>query len=216
MGKKARAAMGRFRRLRRKVLGNQMVHYFKEKCPLADISAPANAINYGTLTYKASDLTNWTAAYQSLFDLYKLQAVKLTIFPIFNVSSAEYQNPATNAGALPLLAIAPNRDPYVPAPTSWADIVNDDGVKILRMDRPRSFYLTRPKPRIQLGDANIELPVQYNVGVQPWLTTGGNNQQINQSGVNHYGHRWAIWNEGPNNVAFHIVAEYSLAFKEQD
>lgn len=216
MGRRARVAMGRARRMRRKILGKQSVHYFKEKCPLADISAAANSTNFGTQVYKAADLTNWTAAYQNLFDLYKLLAVKITIFPRFNVSAAEYQNPAGNSGALPLLAIAPNRDPYVPAPTSWADIVNDDGVRIVRLDRPRSFYLSRPKPRIQLGDANIEMPVQYNVGVQPWLTTGGNSQVINQSGVTHYGHRWAIWNEGPYNASFHIVAEYSLAFKEQD
>lgn len=186
---------------------------------MTDIAATANSISFGTQTYKVNDLTNWTAAYQNLFDLYKLLAVKITIFPKFNVSSAEYQNPAGNAGALPLLALAPNRDPYVPAPTSWADIVNDDGVKILRLDRPRSFFITRPKPAITTtvdGSTFYPIPVQYNVGVQPWLTTGGNSQVINQSATPHYGHRWAIWNEGPYDVSFHIVAEYSLAFKEQD
>lgn len=200
-------------------MGNQ-VHYFKEKCPLADISAAANTIAFGVQTYKATDLTNWALSYKNLFDLYKILSVKITIFPKFNTSAAEYQNPAGNAGALPLLAIAPNRDPYVPAPTSWGDILNDDGCRVVRLDRPRSFYISRPKPDITTllpdGVTYVKLPFQFNKSVQPWLTTGGNNQTEDQENIQHFGHRWAIWNEGPYNAAFHIVAEYSLAFKEMD
>lgn len=215
-GRAARRAIGRFRRMRRKVL-KQNVHFFNEKCPLADWSCSANNYNYGTQVYKITDLTNFTAAYKPLFDLYKLLKVKITLFPIYNVSSAEYQNPAGNAGAIPLIAVAPNRDPYVPSPTSWADILNDDGVKVMRLDKPRSFVLSYPKPSIVTDGGNpLFVPLQFNTKMQPWLTTGGNAQILDQSTTPHYGHRWAIWNEGPNNVAIHVVATYYFCFKEQD
>lgn len=204
---------------RARIFGNQ-VHFFKEKCPLADWACASNTIATGTQVYKIADLTNFAPAYKPLFDLYKLLRVKITIFPKFNVSSAEYQNPAGNAGSIPLLAVAPNRSPYVPPPANWADILNDDGVRVMRLDKPRSFVLSYPKPALTTAEPGApqqyNIPFQFNTKVQPWLATGGNNQTVDQSSVPHYSHRWAIWNEGPYDVAFHIVAEYSFCMKEQD
>lgn len=213
--RRRRARMGRARIMRRKIVGNG-VHFFKEKCELGDWSCAANNFSYGQQTYKIDDLTNFASSMKSLFDLYKILKVKITIFPKFNVSAAEYQNPPGNAGALPLLAVAPNRDLFVPAPVSWADVLNDDGCKVMRLDKPRTFYLTRPKPLISSPGGGVLLPFQFNVKDQPWLTTGGNQQLLDQSTVPHYSHRWAIWNEGPFDVSFHVVAEYTVCFKEQD
>lgn len=211
---RVRRRVGRLRRLRRKVLGSK-VHYFTEKCQLTDWAATATSIAYGVQTFKISDLFNFTSGYQQLFDLYKLNSVSLTIFPKFNVSAAEFQNPNAQAGALPLMAVAPNRDPYVPAPTSWNDLLNDDGCKVYRMDKPVRITITRPKPNI-LDDQGHQLPFQFNLTQQPWLTTGGNTQTIDQSAIKHYGLRWAIWNQGPYEVVFNVVAKYSFCFKEQD
>lgn len=207
--------VGRFRQMRRKILGSQKVHWFKEKVELNSIAAPANNYAYGTLKYYANDLTNWASSFKQLFDLYKLMKVKITIIPKMNVSAAEYQNPAGQGGALPLLYIAPNRDPYVPDPASTADVLNDDGCKVLRLDRPRTFVLSRPKPSILDSEGQM-VPFQFNVGMQPWLTTGGNLQIINQEQVAHYGHRWAILNQGPFECVFQVIAEYTICFKEQD
>lgn len=210
-----RRALAR-RRMRplRRALGNR-VHWFREKTELTAITAPPNAFNYGILTFRAADLINWGSSFEQLFDLYKIKKVKFTIIPKFNVSAAEYQNPAAQAGALPLLYIAPNRDPYVPSPVSSADVLNDDGSVCLRMDRPRTFVIHNPKPDITdvTGD---RIPMQFNVGVQPWLLTGGNNQPYSQATVQHYGYRWALLNQGPFDVTMQVIAEYTMCFKEQD
>lgn len=207
--------MGRMRVFRKKILGgSNAVHWFKEKTELAPLEAGANNFAYGRITYAISDLLNWSS-YKNLFDLYKLNKVKITIIPKFNVSAAEYQNPAGQAGALPLLYIAPNRDPYVPAPTTTADVLNDDGCKVMRLDKPRSFVLTRPKALILDADGT-SVPFQFNLGMQPWLTTGGNAQTLSQENVNHFGHRWAILNQGPFEAVFQVIAEYSFAMKERD
>lgn len=201
------------RLIRRRIYGGQ-VHRFIEKTQLPSIGVSAGSSAPGVITYKLNDLTN-AASFKSLFDLYKLTGVKLTFIPLFNTSQTSDLNTLSQAGTLPMLYVAPNRDPYVPAPTSVADILNDDGCKIIRLTKPVSMYIKSPKPNL-LTDSGAAIPLQTNVSTQFWLTTGGNGQVVDQSSVPHHGHRFFLTNNATSEVVIQVYAKYYFAMKEQD
>jgi len=154
-----------------------------------------------------------------MFDLYKITGVKIKVVPRY-VNADVLQNNAIPSGALPLLHIAPNRDPYVPAATSVADLLNDDGCKTLLLNRPYTFWLKNPKPDILTGGENqLPIPIQFNSSskaLQPWLTTGGNGQLIDQSGVPHYGFRTIVDNQASVPVEAQVFVTLYFCGKEQD
>lgn len=193
------------------------VHRFKEIVQQASLAAGANNDTSGVLKYTISNLTNWSQ-YKQLFDLYKITGVKVKIVPKFNVSSADAVGVGgASNGQLPMLYIAHNRDPYAPAPASAADVLNDDGCKIIRMSRPINLWLSCPKPDITNEGGNI--PFQFGVGkkFQPWLTTGGGNQTVDQENVSHYGHRWWLANGNGNyQVVLDVYVTYYFTMKEQN
>lgn len=193
------------------------VHRFKETCLWSGtISAPNNNTNQGLMTFTLNDLVN-VASFKALFDLYKITGVKVRIVPRW--SSGDVLAAQLGQAGFPMLYMAENRDPYVPAPTSVGDILNDDGVKIMRLNRPYSMYLKNPKPEIR--DANgVSLPFQFNSSskaLQPWLTTGGNAQSVDQSIVPHSGYRWYLDNTLCSQpVTFQVYTTYYFTMKEQD
>lgn len=199
-----------------------LVHRFKEVV-LHDqsIACAANSAGYGQLFFHANELTNW-ASLVGLFDLYKITGVKLRIVPYFNASEANQINGSGQAGVLPTLMIAPNRDPYVGVPVSYADVLNDDGVKIFQVSKPITLYLKSPKANIVTeapeGGTPLDVPMQWGVGSkwQPWLTTGGGNQLIDQGALAHYGYRWAMSNPGGLDVSLNVFVTYYITLKEQD
>lgn len=196
------------------------VHRFKECVQISSISASGTSTGAGVMPFQINNLTNWPAL-QSLFDLYKLTGVKVKIIPRFNVSSPDQVGiSGSQGGQLPLLYIAPNHDPYIPAPGSVGDILNDDGVKVIRMTKPVMLYLKNPKPDIRTPGSGDVVPFQFNSSskkFQPWLCTGGNTSSVDQSTVKHYGYRWYIDNTGgPQNVVFDCFATYYFTMKEQD
>lgn len=212
-----RSRLGRARRVYRRAAVSRRsgVHYFKEKSQLVDISA-TTGLTYGSETYAMSDLVN-LPSFRSMFDLYKLTGVKLLFVPVQNTAEVG------SANTLPMLYIAPNRDPMTPAPTSIGDVLNDDGCKIVRLSKPAKFWLKNPKPDLLTydteGNVDGRLPFQFNsslTALQPWLATGGNGGKIDQSSIKHYGHRWVI--DNPNTTAFtvHVFVTYYFAMKEQD
>lgn len=193
------------------------VHYFQEMCQITSLSA-GTGNSSGVMTFKLTDLQN-IASFQTLFDMYKITAVKVKIVPRWNVSEYAGQNASSQAGNLPVLYIAENRDPYVPAPTTIGDILNDDGCKVIRLTKPVNLYLSSPKADLRTdSQTNALMPFQFGVGSkwQPWLTTGGNSQIINQSGLDHYGFRWLINNPSPLECVLDTYATLYFACKEQD
>lgn len=183
---------------------------------ITSLTAPAVANGQGVMKFQILDLNNFPS-YRNLFDLYKITGVKIKIIPRFNVSETATPNATGQAGTLPVLYIAPNRDPYVPAPVSAADILNDDQCKVIRLTRPINMYLKSPKPDITNGAGSI--PLQFGTGkaFQPWLTTGGGGQTVDQSNVSHYGYRWFLSNgNGLQEVVLDVYATYYFAMKEQD
>lgn len=192
------------------------VHRFKETVQIASITAPGSGNTPGRLGFQISDLTNWVY-FKSLFDLYKITAVKLKLVPKWNMSSADTTNAGLAAGNLPMLYIAANRDPYVPASINIGDVINDDTCKIIRVTKPINLYLSNPKPDITNEGGNI--PFQFGVSkkFQPWLTTGGNNQTVNQENTTHYGFRyWLANGNGLHEVDLDCYVTYYFTMKEQD
>lgn len=198
--------------------GAPLVHKFKEWCELPSITCPAGALNGGTLTVALNNLSNHPAIV-ALFDLYKITALKFKFVPSWNVGLNTTMGPG--GSTLPNLYLAPNHDPYVPAPTSVQDILNDDGVRIIRPTRPFTFYLKNPNARITNKDGS-DIPIINNSGYgarsRPWLTTGGNSQVVDQSAVPHYGLRWLLddrWNPATSIEMQTFVCVYFMT-KEQD
>lgn len=192
------------------------VHRFKETCELTQWSAAAGTTTFGCQTYKLNDIFN-AAQFKNLFDLYKITGVKLTIIPRYdNASVSEAMGGiAGSVNSLPMLYVAPNRSPWSTAPTSVQDILNDDGCRVMTLNKKVSFWLTSPSPRILDGASN-GVPLQFNTNIRPWLTTGGNGQDVDQSGVEYYSHRYAISNLGTAGVFTDVYATYYMTFKEQD
>lgn len=191
------------------------VHYFKEMCQLLSVNVPAGTDQSGIFTFKLTDILN-SGSITALFDLYKISGVKLRLVPLVNVSDANTLNAAGQLGSLPMLYIAPNRDPFVPAPTGIADIINDDGCRIIRLERPYKTYLKSPKPLIK-DAAGVSVPVMTGVKQQFWLTTGGNSQTIDQSSLEHYGFRYLFTNNsGAGSLTVQVYATLYFSCKEQD
>lgn len=195
------------------------VHWFKEMYQSTSLVGNSNSFTAGVWNCNLNELQN-AASFKSMFDLYKITGVKLKIIPRFNVDQVTSLNVNGQLGNLPVLYIAPNRDPYVPLPGSLGDILNDDGCKVIRLTRPINLYLKAPKPKLvtagSAGDQDI--PLQFNIGSkwQPWLTTGGNSQTIDQSSINHYGYRYMISNETSADCVLDVYATLYFCCKEQD
>lgn len=197
------------------------VHYFKEMTQLTSLGVGAGGMQGFNITYKASDLTNWPN-FKNMFDLYKLTGVKLRIIPLGSTSDVNngYPNTAGQVGSLPMLYVAPNRDPYTPVPATVADILNDDGCRIIRLEKPVKFYLKSPKPQLQTvgegGGQEIPLQLGTRSSQQFWLTTGGNSQVVDQSAVPHFGHRVYLVNNASAPISVQVYATYYFCLKEQD
>lgn len=193
------------------------VHTFKESFAYpTPLVAAAGAVGSGTLICNLNMLYNSTN-FKGMFDLYRITGIKFKVVPRYNQADV-LQNDAVPSGALPIIHIAPNRDPFVPPAVSLGDILNDDGVRTIRMDKPFSVYLKAPKPDVKLPDGATSVPMQFSARrmLQPWLTTGGNGQNIDQSGVNHYGFRWLIDNQAGVGVNAQVFATLYFQCKEQD
>lgn len=211
------------RKLTRRV---KITHHFKEICQLSQITAAGTATTSGVISWNLNQLTN-NASFKNLFDLYKITGVKLKMLYRHNVSDSG--EPA-GIGEIPVMYMAPNRDPFVPPPTTVGDILNDDGVKIFRCDAFKGkggLYLKSPKPDMSSAVTVGGVPsgglvtTQWNYGTgskfQPWLTTGGNGQALDQSGVSHYGYRYFFDNsQSTQTQTVYVYATLYFSMKEQD
>lgn len=190
------------------------------------IPVAANSTTYGVIHFNLNQLTN-QASFKNLFDLYRITAVKCSF--MFRNNSAD-TNLALNTGQLPILYTAINRDPFSPPPISVADVLNDDTCRIHRCDSlvgKGGIYIKSPKPDMTslvyaggepTGGSVIQ---QWNLGVgnnkQYWLTTGGSGAPLDQSGVNHYGIRYALDNLGnANPQEVQVFATLYFQMKEQN
>lgn len=206
------------RRVPRVVSGRGAVHRFKEMVQLPNWAVAANATTSGVQPVRINSLGNWSH-FAGLFDLYKITGVKYTF--MYRANSQD----ASSGQELPLLYIATNRDPFTPAPVSAADIINDDSCKVFRLGgyNKIDWYVKAPKPDMSIPPSEGAPAIPQNImfGVaskfQPWLTTGGNLQVLDQSGVNHYGVRYYFENVSCNiSQVVQVYATFYFTLKEQD
>lgn len=211
----------RYSRIKRAV---KQVHHFKEMCRLPDITVAAASSTSNVLSGTLAMLTN-SAQFRGLFDLYKITGVKFRFLYKYNSAEA-----TIGGGAIPVLYTAINRDPFTPPPASVSDILNDDTCKIHRCDTllgKGGRYIKSPKPDMSSLVTAQGVPTggivtqQWNLGLgnrnQYWLTTGGNAQALDQSGVGHFGLRYLLDNS--QNTVSQVVEVYATLYfsmKEQD
>lgn len=198
------------------------IHNIKEKCEVSAITAGASSSSNGVLNCSLSQLTN-AGPLSNMYDLYKIVGWKVTFVPQWNVSQIGQSvsgSPGFTSG-LPVLFVAPNRSPYCVAPSSVADILNDDGVRMIRLTRPVSMYMKYPKPLFEETDisGNVKpYPIGlFNNNIQPWLSTGGNSQIVNQSGTYHNGFRYFLDNANfAGSATVRVFYTLYIKLKEQD
>lgn len=205
------------RSVRRKVLGSRVYHFMEPYTDFGSslINVAPTANSGGIMKFSINQLTNFSS-YQGLFDLYKINKVQLKIIPWGNSAEVNQIGVGPGQSALPLLYIAPNRDYYAPAPTSVADIVNDDGVRCIQVSRPTTLTLKYPRPAVMDASGNA---IQYGIlpnKVGQWLTTGGNAQSLNQSMVPYFGFRWFCENQNSSGFSPRIVVKLFFSMKERD
>lgn len=177
------------------------------------VACAGNAAQAGTLAIKLDSLLN-IGNYQGLFDLYKILSFKVKFVPRFNDASAA--GIGVGGVALPVLYIAPNTNMYQASPLSKADIVNDDGLIIHRLDTPLELYLKCPKPALITPDPSQVLGFQFDrrPDLQPWLSLVA---PLDQSGITHHGYRWFLDNTfNPNAITVDTFIEVTFDCKEQD
>lgn len=213
-------AQSRFRARLARARGAPSVYKFKEPY-IGQITAAPLIGTPGVITGSVSNLSNWSS-YRQLFDLYRIVGMKVTFVPRWNVAQPSLQDLSSGTagvyqpGGLPVLYIAPNRDGQVPAPTGLADIINDDGVKVRRLDKKCSFYISSPKALIEDGNSTL-VPFLFNNKMQPWLSTGGSGQAIDQSGLKHFGFRYLIDNLAcANSISVDTYTTLYFQMKERD
>ena len=155
---------------------------------------------------------NNVSAYRNLFDLYRIEAMEVTFLP-----GASMADPSGAGGNLPMLYIAPNRNTSVGAPISVADILNDDQVQVVRLDKVHTFKLSYPKPQLQDRTGTLfDWQLQPGKAGQPWLSTGGNGG-VDQTAIEHFGFRWYLDNS-PNPFVWsnNVIITLHFSMKEQD
>lgn len=95
--------------------------------------------------------------------------------------------------------------------------MNDDYCRIIRLTRPVSMYLKYPKPVFLDKDGNVQNSSLFNDNIQPWLSTGGNGQSIDQSAVPHYGFKYFLDNANfAGNATVRVFVKLYVKLKEQD
>lgn len=150
------------RRMRRtKVPPNlsNKTHFFKQTAELANVQVAAGAAKYFAYTFKLSDLGNSTA-FAILFDQYRVNAVRITFYPQYNVYNA-----ATSTIAVPEIYTAIDYNSAV-VPSSVSEVDQYTTVKRQMFTRPHSRYL---KPKVLYSIQDQGLTAAYANGPKPWL-----------------------------------------------
>lgn len=196
-----------------------LVHKIKEASLTSQILATAGASTPGVISFRLNQLQNYLH-YQGVWDMFKIVGAKVSF--VCKANSAE---PTAASAPLPVMYIAPNRDPFTAAPASISDVLNDDGFRVIRADKmigKSGLYIKCPKPDMSLaipGGPNVPMNWSYGVSskTQPWLCTGGGNQAFDQSQVPHYGFRYIVDNSGGAvDVAIQVYVTLYVQFKEQN
>lgn len=179
----------------------------------------------GRISCALNELGN-VNGFNILYDLFKVTGMKIKLIPKINSNTNFSQDGVQLQNNLPMLYIAPNRNPLTPNPTSASDVLNDDQCRAIRFDKPVTLYLANPKPDQILyasadGSSVGRVVGQLNASsskYQSWYPTAGNNSiQTQYTGMFWYGFRYWVDNGGSSTtLAFDTIVTEYVMFKEQD
>jgi len=145
-----------------------------------------------TTNFKLADLPNYTE-FTALFDAYQINAVKISIVPLFNSGDpGQVSNSGNNYYSIPHLASVVDIDGAVSPPGDQATLLQYNNCKLRRLTKPTTIYIKNPR----VADA------EYQNGVLSGYGEGQKKKWIDCSSpsVQHYGARW--WMDTLNSTGY--------------
>lgn len=185
----------KFNRRYRTSRRGQRLYLYKRFCDYGELTI-SNAVNtYAAYNFSLSDLPNYTE-FTSLYDMYKVNAVKITFIPQVtqSVSSGTVNNP--NASSRFFSAIDYNDGT---APTSLDDLRQYQTCRMTPILRQHRRFIMKPK----ILDSN-------GFSISPWMTTAS-------ATANYYGLKIAVEpmdSTSTTTMMYTIEAKFYLSFKQ--
>lgn len=190
-----------FRRLNREG-GNQLIIPVVRSCTLISNASYTSGGNFGALSFKLSDLPNYTE-FTSVYDEYRFKAVKIMFIPTMNVATANAVS-GTTAGFVP-----------VPALYTWID--NDDNSAPTLITQGQQFQTFKAHGLLDRMRTRTVVPECSSALYAGTFTSYGQNKNQwidnNSPGVVHFGCKFGIINPA-NQGNFDVVLTYYLEFRK--
>lgn len=157
---------GRRRMVKRLAVPRRIVndfHYFKQHAELNNLTVVAGTPLFFANTFQLSQIVN-NASFDTLFDHYRINAVKVTYYPPYNVYNAS-SIAGTGLPNVPEIYLVRDYDSAVPL-TSAAQL--DSYTNCIRrpFTRPVSIYL---KPKVTMPVYNAGGNAFCNPTKSPWI-----------------------------------------------
>lgn len=173
----------------------QKLYLFKRFCDYGEISISNTLPTFGAFNFSLSDLPNYTE-FTSLYDMYKINCVKITIIPqqTQSISIGSINNP--NASARFFSAIDYNDGS---APTSIDDIRQYQSCKMTPILRTHKRVIFKPK----ILDTN-------GFSISPWMAT-------TTPSANYYGLKYAVEpmeSTTTTTMTYTVEAKLYMSFKQ--
>lgn len=201
-----RKGYGKKKFIRKKRVGlRQPVQYFKrvEYNP-GQIVVDATSDNVGAIVFSLAQVPSYTE-FTSLYDQYKISAVKVKIVPRYNVSAFDNIQSAAATPYIPQVFTAIDYDDS--GVSTVSDLLQYQNCKMTRGNVIHQRYL---KPRCRNILQNLNGTASARAPFRGWIDSA-------DPEVIHYGLKWAIppFATGPieQTTKFDVVVEYYLAMK---
>jgi len=191
-----RAYRKRFNKRTRYSKRGQKLYLYKRFVGLGTISVSNSIPTYGSYDFSLNDLPNYSEL-QSLYDMYKINCVKLTFLPqqTQSISIGSINNPNASARFFSVIDYNDNG-----TPTSVNELRQYQSCKFTSILRPHKRVIF--KPRIQDNGQT------YSPG-SPWVNTSAADQ-------NYFGLKYAIEameSTTTTSMEYTVEAKYYLSFK---
>lgn len=178
------------------------------------METPIVATNTGGIfKVQANSLPEWSS-YSALYNQYAIKKLQFILMPCYN--SDDIVAATTPAPYyVPRLAYSVQESPYVQAPVSEQQVLEDNGCKFFTLDRKRVITVRRPTP-----DVNVETSGTTNVAERTtklkWFNTDNPEVQLSGGGIPHGTVQWYCANNtalASTKVA-DVYVRMTIAFRD--
>lgn len=182
--------------------GNTQIVKSNRSITLVSNTSYLNAGNFGALSFKLSDLPNYTD-YSNLYDEYRIKAVRVDFVPATNGSAFTYNGVGVSELSIPALYTWIDTDDNT-APTTVASGQQFQTFKCHGlMSQMRTRWLV-PEVSTALYSGAF---TSYGQLKNQWIDN-------NSTSVVHFGLKYALINGTTNGGAFDAVATYYMEFRK--